>query len=562
MAVSVRERWAVTLAIGVTLAVARLGVLLVVALLGIPITPAMWQGTLAVVTTVVIPLLPAIDAIDAAESWPSLGRAAAHIAGATAYCLFAALIVTLWSLAFNPWFDLSLLPYIVRTNTPTAIVIFATAVGMVRAIRWYHSAAEAEEQRRELESSQIRRTRKLLEIRYRPALVIATVQRIEQMLPDRPQEAQVLLHELARMARRSLRTARQEPLAVEETPALAPLPLDGAPQSVTATLVTMVAAYGATAQIQDIIDTPMAGARISLARIVSILLWLLAGPAVAWITARMSRRRLAVAAMGVTAASLATAIAVSLAALLVLQVAGIGPDTPEMMVTDAMVIVTRNVILATAVAGITFADALARLMVRKRGDAARLRDAVVLTEARRIEADFHPHFLFNALTSIASLIETDPLAAAAMCHRLAALIESTIATAGVERWSVREELGLADDYLAVQMMRFSDRVRIATWDVSAGEAAIPRLLLQPLLENAFKHAVAHRSASTSIGLTIRRRRRNLGVTIWNEAPPAHRPAAEGRGLTFVRRRVDAAGGELKVKREEDGRFIVTCRLPQ
>ena len=149
-----------------------------------------------------------------------------------------------------------------------------------------------------------------------------------------------------------------------------------------------------------------------------------------------------------------------------------------------------------------------------------------------------------------------------MSRRLADLFERIVVTAGIQQWPLSGELDLAADYMAVQRMRFGDRMRIEEWDVPAALSGVevPRLLLQPLLENALKHAVSQRHEATSIGLKITKRRSALVIRVWNDLPAGPIRIAEGRGLAFVRESVAMVNGQFDV--ETNDRFVVTCSIPR
>ncbi len=559
-------------------------------------------------------------------------------------------------------------------NIPGAIIVYSTSVGIVRALQWYRASAAVEAVRQELESKEVRRTRLLLEKRYRPATIVATLRRIELTLAADPKAADRLLHQLARYSRlllrgstasrsihsdlRSLRaalvlqrvgtdlvidrtvaalqgdhedlTAAIEAAAtafrpssieitassggaqqliriraagpranefvdalcqtlstsestpesatsrIDDTSAEIPIPPPPPPstpaashdvdpresRSLTATLMMMVLGYGITSILWDA-RTAELSAILPMSRVISFFVWIPAGMLVAWTSARMTQWKLSLAILGAATVSVAAALAVSIVVQLILVLADISSPEPILMLYDSFFILIRNLLIGFALTAMTFAHALARVLLARNREAARLRDDAALAESREIEARFHPHFLFNALTLIASLIDTDPPSAAAVCRRLSGLVEKTVASAGMERWTMRQELDLAADYLAVQSMRFSDRLRIGAWDMSAGcaDAIVPRLVLQPLLENAFKHGVACNVGRTSIGLTVRKRRNLVAVTLWNEIETRPSWMRSGRGLSFVRRRIASAGGELTTELTTAGTFIVCASVP-
>ena len=130
----------------------------------------------------------------------------------------------------------------------------------------------------------------------------------------------------------------------------------------------------------------------------------------------------------------------------------------------------------------------------------------LLREAQleRLTRQMQPHFLFNALNTISSLMHTDVARADATLVRLADMLRATLALGERPQASLDDELRLAQGYAALMQERFDGRVTLA-WDIEP--AALPTLLpaisLQPLLENVFKHTVARRREPTAIRVEAR-----------------------------------------------------------
>lgn len=113
-----------------------------------------------------------------------------------------------------------------------------------------------------------------------------------------------------------------------------------------------------------------------------------------------------------------------------------------------------------------------------------------LTEARLrvLQSQLNPHFLFNAFNTISAFTETDPKIARRMMARLGALLRSSLDHAGRQEVTLAEELRFLDDYLAIERLRFEDRLTV---DVRVGDgvrdALVPSFVLQPIVENAIRH---------------------------------------------------------------------------
>ena len=550
-----RERWGIIAGITGVILAARCGVPALLWLVGLEVDRMLIIGGFAGTLALVLPLPPVISALQRSTRWWI--DAVAGLVYFAVSAVLSALVVPLF--AMQPIELATLLPML-PMSVPTAIIIFFTAYGVVRALQWYRASSAIEAQRRTLESEEAQRTRRLVEERYRPGEIVNTLTEVQNLLPHDVEGADALVHRLARHARVLLRQpfgVREQSSRLESGGNAAALQTP----PVFFILLAMVVSYGASATVVDL-RSAVWDTWLPMARIVSVCAFVLAGPLLGWVIIRAARLPPPVALAAGTLVSIATGIAVTAFARFMVGRIGV-TSQPDLL--SSTLLLTRNIIIASALAAIAFAYAISRILLAKRSEAARFRDEVALAETRELEARFHPHFLFNALTSIAALIRSDPAAAAVMCRRLSDLVEQIVSSAGIHRWPLETELRLAADYLAVQRMRFGDRIRVESWDVppSAHDAIVPRLLLQPLLENAVKHGVARHGDKTAVGLSVKKRRGRLSFDLWNDAPGSA-PAAvtHGRGLSFVQRSVEAAGGTITFDSGTAGRFAVHCSLPQ
>ena len=205
--------------------------------------------------------------------------------------------------------------------------------------------------------------------------------------------------------------------------------------------------------------------------------------------------------------------------------------------------------------------------IRLEAQAAELR--VQLADARldALRAQLDPHFLFNTLNAVSALVERDPRGVRRMISRLGELLRHTLESATDEQ-PIARELELLDRYLDIMRVRFGDRLRV-TLDVAedARDALVPNLLLQPLVENAIKHAVAPREAGGTIGITVQRAGDQLRVWIRDDGPgpdASEQPAGAGVGLRNTRARLAALYGgnqRLDLRTAEGGGAIVEVILP-
>jgi hypothetical protein len=240
-----------------------------------------------------------------------------------------------------------------------------------------------------------------------------------------------------------------------------------------------------------------------------------------------------------------------------------GVSVRELVEWNVSVLAWRNSLPALVIGANALMTAYFGVMVAARAAAARAANETVRAETRALEDRFHPHFLFNALNSIVAFIRQDRAAAARMCLQLSALVERTVAFAGDRWWAVENELDLIAEYLSIQRIRFGDRLEIDQWDVApeVRRRPIPRLILQPLLENIFKHAVAGSARPVHAGLTIRRQGPGIEISLWNSIAGLAAPGKPGRGLAFVSGRVRDADGTLTIDRgAAGGRFAIRCYI--
>ena len=165
--------------------------------------------------------------------------------------------------------------------------------------------------------------------------------------------------------------------------------------------------------------------------------------------------------------------------------------------------------------------------------------ALQLAELRLLKSQLNPHFLFNALNTVRSLIGDNPARAQSAVTRLANTLRYTLSSRQDELVTLAQELDIVTDYLELESMRFEDRLRIAR-DVPASAASvhIPVMLLQTLVENAIKHGIAELPSGGLLRISAVLENEMLKVEIENPRPPAPIPAAgEGVGLSNARDRL-------------------------
>jgi len=186
-------------------------------------------------------------------------------------------------------------------------------------------------------------------------------------------------------------------------------------------------------------------------------------------------------------------------------------------------------------------------------------------ELRFLRGQLDPHFLFNSLNSVAALIGSDAAAARRMCFLMSDFFRKSLGLGTQQSILLSEELALAETYLKIEQVRFGERLR-PRFEVSESTVAllVPALVLQPLVENAVHHGVAHLLEGGEIKVCARRHAGLLELAVENPCDP-DRPASRGTGvgLANVRARIETLFGnrarvDVVAQRE---RFCVLVVLP-
>ncbi len=186
-------------------------------------------------------------------------------------------------------------------------------------------------------------------------------------------------------------------------------------------------------------------------------------------------------------------------------------------------------------------------------------------ELKALKAQVNPHFLYNSLNSISALTSIDPAKAQEMCILLADFLRMTLGLGEKASITLGEEVQLLDHFLAIEKIRFGDRLQMREDIQEESRAAqIPPLLLQPLVENAVGHGIANLLEGGSVSVTTRCVDNRLSVLVENSCDiDAGSSRRGGRGLANVRRRLEARYGkdaDMRVSADE-GIFKVYLALP-
>jgi histidine kinase/histidine kinase/DNA gyrase B/HSP90-like ATPase len=185
------------------------------------------------------------------------------------------------------------------------------------------------------------------------------------------------------------------------------------------------------------------------------------------------------------------------------------------------------------------------------------RSAAQQAQLQALRYQLNPHFLFNTLNSISSLIVTRRNEdAEEMTSKLSSFLRSSLTCDPDGLVPLDDELALIEEYLDIEGVRFGERLKVEfTCDADAGSMLIPSFLVQPLVENAIKHAVAPSRDPVTISISATVADGLLTIKIENDhpEPEGHVSSGAGVGLTNVRRRLAAVYGErASLTTERDG----------
>ncbi|MCY1062414.1 histidine kinase [Nannocystis sp. SCPEA4] len=197
--------------------------------------------------------------------------------------------------------------------------------------------------------------------------------------------------------------------------------------------------------------------------------------------------------------------------------------------------------------------------------AAALEAALARAELDRLRMQLHPHFLFNTLHAVSALMTSDVAGARRMIAGLSELLRVSLDDDD-DDVPLARELEILNLYLRIQQTRFADRLTV-TIDVEpeARAARVPKLLLQPLVENAIRHGIEPLAAGGAIGLRARRRGDRLVLAIVDDgAGLKARDTRDGVGLGNTRARLEKAypgDHQFTLAAQPDGGVAVTIDLP-
>lgn len=204
----------------------------------------------------------------------------------------------------------------------------------------------------------------------------------------------------------------------------------------------------------------------------------------------------------------------------------------------------------------------------RREEAIRLQAQLADARLAALRSQLDPHFLFNTLHAVSALVERDPRGVRRMIARLSELLRTTLDGAKEQEVPLREELRFLDGYLDIMRVRFQGQLTVDLQiEAGLGEALVPNLVLQPLVENAIRHGTSKNEAAGRIAINALRQGAAIVLSVEDNGPTAAdaaAPVVEGIGLRNTRERLAQLYGSaqhLTLAPRAGGGMRVEVRLP-
>ena len=190
-----------------------------------------------------------------------------------------------------------------------------------------------------------------------------------------------------------------------------------------------------------------------------------------------------------------------------------------------------------------------------------------ITDARlnALRAQLNPHFLFNTLNAVSTLVDEDPPGARRMLARLSDLLRHTLGEGNEQEIPLARELEMLRRYMDIMEVRFQGKLEVSIEsEPTLDEALVPNLVLQPLVENAFRHGVAAMQTVGRVAVRAERENGDLVLTVRDNGRGPAKDVREGVGLANTRARLAQLYGDrqrLALTADEGGGARVEVRFP-
>ncbi|TCV97691.1 histidine kinase [Luteibacter rhizovicinus] len=207
--------------------------------------------------------------------------------------------------------------------------------------------------------------------------------------------------------------------------------------------------------------------------------------------------------------------------------------------------------------------------IHREVEASRMASELAQSRLQALKSQLQPHFLFNTLHAIATLLKEDAMSAEDMLLRLSDLLRAFLEDYDGQEISLRRELVLLDLYLGIQQMRFKDRLSTRIYIApDTLDCAVPSLILQPIVENAIAHGIGERVGADCIEIESRREGDSLCIEVRNRnstleagATAANQRAGHGVGLSNTKLRLRELYGDAgQVRLDTIWPEGVVCRI--
>ena len=239
------------------------------------------------------------------------------------------------------------------------------------------------------------------------------------------------------------------------------------------------------------------------------------------------------------------------ASMVVPSMAAPGSFDEQLMTGLRSPMVLLNMLAYWALLAVVSARDVYRRLLDRELENSELRFRLIQARIRALKAQLHPHFMFNALNAVSTLvIRQDGASALHMLGQLAALVRQTLRDSADEI-RLGDDVSLAENYLAIERVRFQDRLNVKVeLDPRVQDALVPHLLLQPVVENALRHGIAPKARGGTIEVHARREGDRVfievsddGVGLSDVSQPFQRRADGGVGLSNTRDRLRQLYGD-------------------
>ncbi|SKA15724.1 sensor histidine kinase [Novilysobacter spongiicola] len=323
-----------------------------------------------------------------------------------------------------------------------------------------------------------------------------------------------------------------------------------------AQVITMQSSLGEPVDVRQVLRLQM----VSAALWVPCTLWLL------WATARapIERERWLAPTAWLLLAVLAVVVFRAVAVMVLDPWIGwyaAPPTWGDVLVTSVL----NNTLMGCLIVGVGHALVYATRSRARERQTRILQERLTQARLDALSAQLNPHFLFNALNSIAEMVHHDADAADRMLVQLGGLLRHSLESSRDQHSTLEEEMAAIDYYIGIERVRLGERLRFRrSIDADTLRAQVPRLMLQPLVENAVAHAVAQRDTPSTVEVRAARDGGRLVFEVHDEGAGTQARPGFGMGLSNTRARLEclyAGAHSLDITPLRGGGTRVRVSLP-